>query len=180
MRGAFWRQLNSYAVLVIYRGMDKVMKRIDTIKKCEFSTGMEMHDGVLDAPDDHPFFTGFNRNTHYLVWPQGRLPELFAYTNDEIAERNQSDERERFKATRAEAVANIRVTVNGNEFDGDEVAQARMLSAINAATVLGSPVIPLWVLANNSVVKDLLVDDLRQAHALAVVAMAQVWLPTVE
>ena len=51
-----------------------------------------------------------------------------------------------WKASRAEAVANIKVTVNGNEYDGDEVSQGRMNRAI-AVMVEGDTT--TWTLANN-------------------------------
>lgn len=85
--------------------------------------------------------------------------------------------RNAFLQARAEAVAAITVTVNGNTYDGHEVAQTRMKGAADAARVLGSPTVPLWVLADNTVIYDVPVADLDMAHALAFVAMGELWVP---
>jgi hypothetical protein len=68
-----------------------------------------------------------------------------------------------WKLSRAEAVANIKVTVNAMEFDGDEESQTRMARAI---TVLADGESQLWVLANNTsatVTKAEFVEALRLA-----------------
>lgn len=68
-----------------------------------------------------------------------------------------------WKLSRAEAVANIKVTVNAMEFDGDEESQTRMARAI---TALADGESQLWVLANNTsatVTKAEFVEALRLA-----------------
>lgn len=79
---------------------------------------------------------------------------------------------EKAKAQRAADVAAIKVTVNGVEFDGDEVAQGRMARA--ALAMSDTDVMP-WVAADASVVmvdKAELLSALRQAGA----AMAAIWV----
>lgn len=84
--------------------------------------------------------------------------------------------RKDFIERRSQRVNEITVTVNGKTYDGNEVAQGRMDRAIRAAQILNSPVIPLWVLADNSVVTDIPVSEFEQALALSVVAMSEVWV----
>ena len=76
------------------------------------------------------------------------------------------------KAARTAAVAAIKVTVGGVEFDGDEVAQGRMARA--ALTMSDADTLP-WVIADGTVVtvtKSELLEVLRQAGA----AMAAIWV----
>lgn len=68
---------------------------------------------------------------------------------DTVAEQAESDAQALtdWKTSRAEAVANIKVTTTaGNEFDGDETSQTRMARAIS---VMGDTDSTIWVLANN-------------------------------
>ena len=72
-------------------------------------------------------------------------------TPDLVKEQAESDAQALadWKASRAEAVANIKVTtLAGNEFDGDEVSQTRMSRAIS---VMEDTDTTMWVLANNAV-----------------------------
>ena len=53
-----------------------------------------------------------------------------------------------WKASRAEAVANIKVTVNDKVYDGDETSQTRIARAIS---VMNDTETIAWVLADDSV-----------------------------
>lgn len=67
--------------------MGESMRYIDTINKCEWSRNFAEelpHDGVIEVDNSHSFFAGFDKSTHYLVWPSA---ELVAFTEQEIAER---------------------------------------------------------------------------------------------
>lgn len=155
------------------------MKRLlNILHRNEWSGPREnLPEHVIECDDSHPFFAGFDQQTHRLDWSVVP-PVLVEIPAEEIAQLNAEIARAQFKQSRAILVDAITVEVNGNLFDGNEVAQARMLSAIAAAQNLGSASVPLWVLADNQPVYDLPVEDLKQAHALAVVAMASVWLPS--
>lgn len=72
-----------------------------------------------------------------------------------------------------EALASITVTTsNGNTFDGDDVARADMLSAIEGASFLGLTE-KEWKLADNSW-KLIQLSELREASALAIIAKGQI------
>lgn len=81
-------------------------------------------------------------------------------------------DRELFKAQRQILVDNIKVTVGGKTFDGDEVSQTRMA---RATTVLLEGETVLWVLADNTptqCTKAELIEALRLAGA----AQTEVWV----
>jgi len=81
--------------------------------------------------------------------------------------------REELKATRAAAVAAIKVTtLAGNEFDGDEVSQGRMARAVSSMEDADSVV---WVLADNSVIQASRAE-LKEALRLAGSAQAAIWV----
>lgn len=77
--------------------------------------------------------------------------------------------------TKNELIARLAVTTqSGKKFDADEVARGRMLSAIQAAEFLGIDESE-WKLADNS--KQIItLDELKEAHALAIQALGQVVL----
>lgn len=78
------------------------------------------------------------------------------------------------KKLRDTAVAAIKVTVSGNVFDGDEVAQGRMARAVAAAESAAISTYQ-WKLADNSVAAVSL-DELKQALALAFQAQSELWV----
>lgn len=76
------------------------------------------------------------------------------------------------KAVRYAEVANIKVTVGGATYDGDEIAQGRMARA--ALAMSDTDTLP-WVTADNTIVtvnKAELLEVLRQAG----LAMAAIWV----
>ena len=78
-----------------------------------------------------------------------------------------------WKASRAEAVANIKVTtLSGNEFDGDEVSQGRMSRAIS---VMADTDTTIWVLANN-VPTEVSKAELIEALKLSGEAQTALWV----
>ena len=82
-------------------------------------------------------------------------------TEEELA----AEAREAFKQSRAEAVSQIVVEVDGILFDGDEVAQTRMA---RAALVMNDEETTTWVQANNiptEVTKAQLTEAIRLAGA---------------
>lgn len=95
-----------------------------------------------------------------------RIPEK---TEEEKA----AEELEQAKIERAETVERLKVEVDGMTFDADETSQTRMTRAIAAAEVTGLTE-TVWVLADNSVAKVTL-DQMKQALAKAMLAMADVW-----
>lgn len=77
------------------------------------------------------------------------------------------------KNERAEAVAAIKVTVDGMVFDGDETAQSRMARVLTAAEAAGQSS-TIWVLADNTVAT-VTKAQLAQALALSMQEMGKLW-----
>jgi hypothetical protein len=82
-------------------------------------------------------------------------------------------DREVIKAARTEAVANIKVDVNGKVFDGDEISQERMARAITISN-LANITETQWVLADNTIAT-VTVQELKDALILAGKAQAELW-----
>ena len=80
---------------------------------------------------------------------------------------------EEAKRERKDAVAAIKVVVDGMTFDGDEVAQSRMARAITAAEAAGMAE-TVWVLADNTVAT-VTKAQLQQALSKAMLAMGELW-----
>jgi hypothetical protein len=110
---------------------------IDTTNKNEWSpnfAGDVPGAGALPAPDDHPFFAGFDRKTHYLQWAEGQLPELVAYTADEILHRVQSAAQEEINAQALQYLAStdwyvIRCQETGTPIPADVLAERQAARA---------------------------------------------------
>ena len=77
------------------------------------------------------------------------------------------------KKQRDAVVAAIKVTVNGNVFDGDEVAQGRMARAVAAAEISGVGSYQ-WKLANDSF-SEVTIEELKQALELAFRTQSELW-----
>ncbi|WP_373112320.1 DUF4376 domain-containing protein [Sutterella wadsworthensis] len=77
------------------------------------------------------------------------------------------------KNERAEAVAAIKVMVDGMVFDGDETAQSRMARALTAAEAAGQTS-TVWVLADNTIAT-VTKAQLAQALALSMQEMGKLW-----
>lgn len=114
-----------------------------------------------------------NSATYRLV----QDPETNARSIEKIPEKTPeeqaADEMSEAKAKRAAAVAAIKVTVDGMEFDGDEESQSRMARAITAAEAAKHDT-TVWVLANN-VPTTVTKAQLSQALALSMQEMAKLW-----
>lgn len=82
--------------------------------------------------------------------------------------------RDRLKISRAAAVEQIVVTVNGKNFNGDEVSQNRMARAIIALQGLNVPT-TTWVLSDNTPAT-VTVTELIMALAAAGQAQTNVWV----
>lgn len=104
----------------------------------------------------------------------GPIPD--GYSLNPTPEYLEMKRRMEFKVNRASVVSELTVKVNSRTYDANEEAQSRMDRAIRAAQILNSPVIPLWVLADNTVVTDIPVGELEQALAMSIVAMSEVWI----
>ena len=81
------------------------------------------------------------------------------------------------KQVRADAVEKIKVTIDGMEFDGDEVSQGRMARTVAAAIGKGVDLKTTkrtWVLANNTPT-EVTVDQLARALEAAGDAQTAVW-----
>ena len=82
-----------------------------------------------------------------------------------------------FKANRQALIDSAVVDANGFKFDADEVSIGRMASAILAAIVEEDTFVMQWSLADTDtgVMTDITLQDLKLAHKLAVLNMAEVW-----
>lgn len=77
------------------------------------------------------------------------------------------------KASKAMQVYELKVTVDGMEFDADEISQGRMARAVAASE---SPLeTTLWKLADNTVA-EVTAAQLKQALRLAGIAQTQIWM----
>lgn len=79
-----------------------------------------------------------------------------------------------FRTQRSEAVKSITVEVDGLVFDGDEQSQRRMLSAMQAGTDQGITK-TIWRLHNNDE-HVVTIDQLKEAHAKAILAQGELWM----
>ena len=93
------------------------------------------------------------------------------YTPEELEDIHAAKVLAEWKASRAEAVANIKVTVNGKVFDGDEDSQMKMTRAFSA---MGDTDSTLWKLADNSVVF-VSKDELKSAVKLSGEEQTRLW-----
>lgn len=109
---------------------------------------------------------------HYeQVW---EVVDLDAETVAANQERAAITARESAKASRAKAVAAIKVTTtSGKEFDGDETSQTRMARAIIGMQAANVTTIT-WTLADNTVV-DVTLAELTEALILAGSEQAALW-----
>ena len=123
--------------------------------KITLDDGREMFAGVKGSTWLH---------TELNEWLRDNTPLPFM-TEEELAQKAIVDARELFKQNRAKAVAAIVVEVDDLIFDGDEVAQTRM---VRAALVMQDAETTTWVQANNipaEVTKAQLVEAIRLAGA---------------
>lgn len=90
-------------------------------------------------------------------------------TEEEIA----AQQLEEAKIERANAVANIKVTVGDKVFDGDEAAQSRMTRALQVAEITGMES-TTWVLADNTVA-EVTIAEMKEALSKAMLAMGELW-----
>lgn len=112
-------------------------------------------------------------SAHYQLDPvlkSGKWVQVWGSPEPTILEQIQ---REAFKAERAQAVRQIKVTTSaGNTFDGDETSQGRMARAI---LTLPDGTTVTWVLHDNTVI-EATADELREALALAGAEQARLWV----
>lgn len=105
-----------------------------------------------------------------LYYIEGEEPEM----PEDVAAAKALEEA---KEQRADIVSQIKVTVDGMEFDGDETAQTRMGRTIAAAVALGVDIdtyTQTWVLADNTVAQPT-IKQLAQALKLAGEAQTDAW-----
>jgi hypothetical protein len=97
-------------------------------------------------------------------------------TADHKAQQAVAAAREAWKASRAAAVAAIKVTTtSGRTFDGDEISQARMARGILGLQAEGEGATVTWVLANNEPVT-VTAAELGEALKLAGAEQARLWV----
>lgn len=82
-----------------------------------------------------------------------------------------------FKNSRQALIDSAVVDAKGFKFDADEVSIGRMASAVLATIAEDDTFVMQWSLAdtNTGVMTDITLQDLKLAHKLAVLNMAEVW-----
>lgn len=136
-----------------------------------FATPQPTHDPITQmVREATPVLT--DKGHWEQVWEVVAL-DAETVTTNQLAKAER--DRESFKAARATAVDNIKVTTAaGNTFDGDETSQARMSRAILVLSTGAAASVP-WVLANNTVIQAT-AAELTEALALAGAEQAQLWV----
>ena len=108
--------------------------------------------------------------TEYQVGQEpSELLEALETESLELESANNIAEAKRAKQLHLDTII---VTVNGNEFDGNDKARLNMLSAIQSAEVVGIDK-TYWKLADNTVM-EVTVSDLKQALAKAVQRVGEI------
>ena len=136
-----------------------------------FATPQPTHDPITQmVREATPVLT--DKGHWEQVWEVVAL-DAETVTTNQLAKAER--DRKSFKAARATAVDNIKVTTAaGNTFDGDETSQARMSRAILVLSTGAAASVP-WVLANNNVIQAT-AAELTEALALAGAEQAQLWV----
>lgn len=121
-----------------------------------------LHAGITHADTSEEYMTamGIDADTRAAIISQID----FESEQDAVAAKKQRDA----------VVAAIKVTVNGNVFDGDEVAQGRMARAVAAAEISGVGSYQ-WKLANDSF-SEVTIEELKQALELAFRTQSELWV----
>jgi hypothetical protein len=101
-----------------------------------------------------------------LIETIGDIPEGWSLTVSE--EWLLKEENERKKLWRENNIQQLTVTVDGYMFDANRESINAMLSAIESSLFLKQESIPVWIMADNEVIRNLPLVVLRKAHALAV------------
>lgn len=120
-----------------------------------------LHAGIAHTDTSEGYMTalGIDADTRAAILSQID----FETAQDAVAAKKQRDA----------VVAAIKVTVNGNVFDGDEVAQGRMARAVAAAEISGVGSYQ-WKLANDSF-SEVTIEELKQALELAFRTQSELW-----
>lgn len=137
----------------------------------------------ITAKNDGSFVVQFQGLPYHAT--EAETPEVFALVQAAILdgavvkpfvvpELTAEQQREEWKMARAQAIARIKVTVNGRVFDGDETSQDRMVRAILGLQT--QPGTVRWVLANNDVA-EVTLSELQEALALASAQQTALWAP---
>lgn len=113
----------------------------------------------------------------YKEWQRGNkeAPMFDQPTLEEVTDQLKSHFRSIFKANRQKEVNDIKVTVDGMVFDGDEISRARMVTAVVSATSETETI--EWSLADNTVAT-VTASQLKQALRLSGEAMSSIWFQT--
>ena len=103
---------------------------------------------------------------------EGNIPEP-EFTEEELEAQATVQAIAEYKASRQEAVNNIKVTTEaGNTFDGDETSQTRM---VRAASLMDDVEVTNWVLADNTVI-EVSKAELMEAAKLAGQEQTRLWI----
>lgn len=139
-----------------------------------------------DKDGVNPEWEGFREGSHTETRPFVEVSDGTDLTNkiieggvlrdltaEEIVGITQAEMLATFKANRPALVQVIKVTVDGMEFDGDEISQTRMSRAI---VVMDDFEVVTWTLADNTY-EIVTKAQLTQALKLAGLAQTALWMP---
>lgn len=120
-----------------------------------------------------PFADGNRDYEEYKQWlSEGNIPEP-EFTDAELLAKEVLEAKQLADTVKQLALDSITVTTSsGKVFDGRDKDQVRMLSAIQASTLLGLTE-AYWKLANNEVMT-ITLNELKEAHALAIQALGAI------
>jgi len=120
-----------------------------------------------------PLAVGNRDYDEYLVWlSEGNTPEP-EFTDAELLKQTQDKALQEAKVAKQLALDSIAVTTtSGKVFDGRDIDQQRMMSAIMSADVVGITE-TYWKLTDNSVAMVTLVE-LKEALALSIQALGAI------
>jgi hypothetical protein len=121
--------------------------------------------GAISVPDA----PGNREREAIIAWlSEGNAPEL-EFTDAELLVQAQ----QLAQQAKIEALASVKVTTtSGNTFDGRDIDQQRMVSAILSSSVLNATETE-WKLADNSRVT-VTIDELKEALALSIQAIGKI------
>lgn len=150
-----------------------------------YNNGSQLIDGIHDTSsathiNDMPeesrqWFNSAFKLPEGKEWkhdPERNIPVLVDVAEPTSEQLEQQKHRE-WKAARQEKVNNIKVTIDGLTFDGDETSQGR---TVRAATLAESPEETIqWILADNSVAT-VTADQLRRAAQAAWIKQRKLWI----
>ena len=119
--------------------------------------------GTMHVPGNAPGNSEYELIKQWIA--EGNIPEP-EFTEEEILEVQKLKTETELSTAKETALANIKVSVSGSEFDGRAKDQVNIMAAIQAAEILEENSTE-WKLADNSL-RETTVDELKMVLALSI------------